>query len=168
MHFHSITSHFLLSTQPSTHIPPTIGKWSHSCTSKELCWMDASIPYLFYFCNIWYHSHFLLETFMFLNFLGIILFSFSSCLANPPSHFHSYAIFHIIHPSSSFCMLNVNHSWDPASALLSVLSLSDLILETSNVPIILSAEYYNHNEGEDHTNLGLEHRKWLTDVCWVH
>ena len=87
------------------------------------------VPFLIYLASAVLGTiHYsLLETFLSFEFLGIILFLFSSYLTDPPSHFHSLDI---IHYSFSSCILNGNHSQDPALALLTVFSVGDLILKT--------------------------------------
>ena len=57
-------------------------------------------PLLIYLISAILHSIrlSLSETFISLDVLGIILFSFSLYLASPPPHFYSDDIFHIIHP----------------------------------------------------------------------
>lgn len=129
IHVHPIISHSLFLVQPSTHCSSATVKWSYSRTSEKSCWMD--VPYLIYLISPIFGTihHSLLETLISFDFLGIILFLLSSYLADAPSHFHSYDIYIIRHSFAS-CVLNVNHSWAPASALLTTLSLGDLILKT--------------------------------------
>lgn len=128
----------------------------------------SSIPYLFDLSSIWNHSPFPPSGFYILWLAWCHSFLVFLLLGQSSFPFHSYDIFHIIHHSFTSCTLNVNHSWDPASALLTTLSLGDLILKTflKCAHYTVSAKYYNHNKGKDHTSLGLEHRKWLLDVCW--